>query len=136
MYSISTIRKNVREYGKKISAPKNLLTIHTSSDGFGTPYIEINKSGYNFVVSERGTEFVRKITKDFNKILYWIFEPIVFEMANDYELENRNPKEDNRKILFSKEIELMEKLDPQWAQWKKEDVEKILEEYPYDDSLV
>jgi hypothetical protein len=55
--SISTIRKKVREYGKRINAPSQLLTVRSTTDEFGTPHIEIDKKGYNYVVSERGTEF-------------------------------------------------------------------------------
>ncbi len=135
IYSISTIRKKVREYGKRISAPSRLLTIRTSSDGFGTPHIEIDEKGYNYVVSERGEEYERRQTKDINKLLYWIFKSIVFIMASDYELENRKTNEDFRRQLFAKQIELMEKLDSKFAHWDKEELDKILEESPYEDNL-
>ena len=133
LYSISTIRKKIREYGKKINAPKHLLTVRTTSEGFGTPHIEINEKGYNYVVCERGTEFERRQTKDLNKILYWIFKSIVFRMASDYELEHRKPDEDFRRQLFAKRIELMEKVDSKFALWEKKEIEKTLKEHPYDD---
>jgi hypothetical protein len=132
-YSIATIRKKVRELGKKIGAPTHLLSIRTTSDGFGTPYIEINKSGYNYVVSERGTEFQRKQTQDISILLYWIFKDIVFSIASDFELEHRKPNEDSRRQLFAKILELMEKLDPKYAKWEKEDLDNILKENPYMD---
>jgi hypothetical protein len=135
IYSISTIRKKVREYGKKIHAPSHLLSVRASSDGFGTPHIEIDENGYNYVVSERGEEFERRQTKDIDKLLYWIFNEIVFIMASDYELENRKPNEDFRKQLFAKQLELMEQLDSKFAQWNKEELDKILEETPYEDDL-
>ncbi|MFX1477115.1 MAG: Imm63 family immunity protein [Promethearchaeota archaeon] len=134
MYSISTIRKKVREFGKKINAPKHLLIVRSSSDELGNPHIEVDENGYNFVVSERGKEFERKKTKDINILLYWIFKSIVFIMASEYELENRSPNEDFRIQLFTKQIELMEKLDSKFAQWNKEEIDKILEESPYDDN--
>ena len=133
IYSISTIRKKVREYGKKINAPSRLLTVPTTSDGFGTPYVEIDNTGYNYVVSERGTEFERRQTNDINKLLYWIFKSIVFIMASDYELDHRKPHEDFRRQLFAKTIELMEKLDSNFLRWEKEEIEKILKENPYED---
>jgi hypothetical protein len=132
-YSIATIRKKVRELGKKIGAPTHLLSIRTTSDGFGTPYVEINKSGYNYVVSERGTEFQRKQTQDISILLYWIFKDIVFSIASDFELEHRKPNEDSRRQLFAKILELMEKLDPKYAKWEKEDLDNILKENPYMD---
>jgi len=133
IYSISTIRRKVREYGKKINAPSHILTVYTSSNEFGTPHIEIDEKGYSYVVRERGREHERKQTKDIILLLYWIMNSIVFIMASDYELNNRKENEDFRRQLFAKEIELMEKLDLKFALWKKEELDKILEKYPYDD---
>lgn len=135
IYSISTIRKRVREYGKKINAPSHLLSVRASSDGFGTPHIEIDENGYNYVVSERGEEFERRKTKDVDKLLYWILNSIVFIMASDFELKNRKENEDFRRQLFAKEIELMVQIDSKFAQWKKEELDKVLEEYPFDDDF-
>lgn len=135
IYSISTIRKKVREYGKKINAPSYLLSVRTTTDGFGTPHIEIDENGYNYVVSERGNEYERRQTKDIHILLYWIFKDIVFILASEYELNNRKPNEDSRRLLFAKLIELLKKLDSEFARWEKEEQEKILKEHPYDDDL-
>jgi len=135
VYSISTIRKRVREYGKKINASSYLLNVRTTTDGFGTPHIEIDENGYNYVVSERGNEYERRQTKDIHILLYWIFKDIVFILASEHELNNRKPNEDSRRLLFAKLIELLEKLDSEFAQWEKEEQEKILKEHPYDDDL-
>jgi hypothetical protein len=132
LYSLATIRKKVREYGKKINAPKNLLSVRSTTDGFGTPHIEIDKNGYNYVIWERGREHERKTTKDFHRLIYWIFKDIVFKIASDYELDHRNPNEDFRRLLFSKILELFEILDKQWFIWEKEDIESILKENPYE----
>lgn len=131
LYSIATIRKKVREYGKKIKAPKKLLTVRTTTDGFGTPHIEIDKNGYNYVIWERGTEHERKTTNNLHKLLYWIFKDIVFDMASKYELNHRKSGEDFRRLLFSKELELFKKLDAQWFAWEKEDIDQILKNHPY-----
>ena len=133
IYSISTIRKKVGDYGKKINVPSHLLTVRASSDGFGSPHIEINEMGYNYIVIERGTEFERKQTMDIDLLLYWIFTSIVFIMASEYELENRKPNEDFRRQLFSREIELMDKMNSKFGQWKREELAKTLETTPYDD---
>ena len=133
IYSISTIKKKVRELGKKINAPSHLLSVRTTSDGFGTPYIEINKNGYDYVVSERGVEYKREQTNDISVLLYWIFKSIVFSMVSGYELNNRNPNEDSRRKLFAKILELMEQLDPKFFEWEKKDLDSILKENPYED---
>ena len=132
IYSISTIRRKVKEFGKKINAPKNLLTVRSTTDGFGTPHIEIDKNGYNYVIWERGTEHERKTTKDLHKLLYWIFKDIVFNMASKFELNHRKSGEDFRRLLFSKELELFKELDSQWLAWEKEEIDNILKENPYE----
>ena len=134
-YSISTVRKKIKEYGKKIKAPSRYLRIRTTSDGFGTPYIEINEKGYNYIVNERGVEHKREQTKDIDKFIYWIFKDVVFDMASSYELEHRRRNEDSRRQLFAKILELMEQLDPKFLKWEKEDLDKILDKNPYNDSI-
>jgi hypothetical protein len=54
-------------------------------------------------------------------------------MATAYELENRNPTEDFRRIYFVKNIELMEILDINYAKWLKAELDEILEKHPYSD---
>ena len=132
LYSISTIRKKVREFGKKINVPKKLLTIRNTSDGLGTPHLEIDDHGYHYVISERGTEFRCNTTRDLHTLLYWIFKGIVFQMASEYELSHRKSDEDFRRVLFSKTLELFEKLDKQWYAWDKENVDNLLKETPYE----
>ena len=68
IYSISTIRKKVREYGKKINAPSHLLTVRTTSNEFGTPHIEIDENGYSYVIRERASEHERRQTKSFKEL--------------------------------------------------------------------
>ena len=132
LYSIATIRKKVREYGNKINAPTELLTVRASSNHLGTPHVEINGAGYHFIVCERGNELDRRTTKDIQTLLYWIFKLIVFKMASDYELQNRKSGEDFRKVLFAKQLELFEKLDTRWLALKQKELEGILNEHPYD----
>ena len=132
LFSISTIREKVKEYGKKINAPKKLLTIRSTTNGMGTPHIEIDEGGYHYVVSERGTEFRHDTTRELHTLLYWIFKGIVFQMASEYELIHRKSEEDYRKVLFSKTLDLFEKLDKQWYEWEKENIDNILKETPYE----
>ena len=131
-YTISSIRKKVREFGKKVNAPKKFLTIRSATDGLGTPHIEINGRGFHYVVSERGTEFRRDTTSDIHTLLYWIFKGIVFQMASEYELKHRKSEEDFRRLLFSKTLDLFKKLDNQWYEWEKKNIENILKETPYE----
>ena len=52
---------------------ENILPTYKSQKGDRTPYIIINELGYNYIISERGNEYNRKITKDIDELLYWIY---------------------------------------------------------------
>ncbi len=132
LYSIATIRKKVREHAEKINAPKNLLRVRSTTNGFGTPHIEIDKKGYNYIIWERGREHERNTTEDLHELLYWIFKNIVFNIASKYELNHRKTGEHFRRILFHKELELFKELDAQWFQWHKEEIDNTLKKNPYD----
>ena len=41
----------------------------------------------------------------------------------------------NQQSLFTKQIELMEQLDSKFGQWIREELDKVLEKFPYDDKL-
>ena len=52
-------------------------------------------------------------------------------MARDYELKNRNPKEDFRKILFSRQLELMNELSLEYSLRLEKSIQDILKVSPY-----
>lgn len=131
--SIIEIRKKIQEYGKKINAPQDLLHLLTTPENFGAAHIEVDKIGYHFIRTERGEEIERQFTDNLNLLLYWFFKDVTFDMATAYELENRNPTEDFRRIYFAKNIELMEILDINYAKWLKAELDEILEKHPYRD---
>ena len=66
---------------------------------------------------------------------YWLISNIVFDLACNYELKHRISGQDFRRLLFSKKIELMQKVNPQWAEKKKQEIKNILAEHPYDDEV-
>ncbi len=55
-------------------------------------------------------------------------------MALEYELAHRIESEDFRRQYFRKDIELLESVDPKWAERRRQEYERILAKHPYDDS--
>jgi hypothetical protein len=53
-------------------------------------------------------------------------------MASEYELHNRKPGEDFRRVLFAKQLELFEKLNTGWLALKQKELEDILKQHPYE----
>ena len=132
-YSISTIRRKVKELGLRINAPKETLRIYSQPTGFGDPHIEINTDGYHYIVWERGNEHERRTTKDFNELLYWLVSDITFQMACKYELQVRVPNQDSRRLIFEKQLELLKKMDLKFYIQKNQAIQELLKEYPYKD---
>ena len=108
---------------------------HSAPQHDGGGHVEIVEGQYHYVFTERGFENERRITHSEDDILYWLASTAVFSAAVDFEVKSRVPKQDFRRVLFAKEIDLLHSMDPQWADRKRSEIASILEEHPYDDSL-
>ena len=85
------------------------------------------------MISERGTEYERKITSDIDELMYWIFSVVTFSMACDYELNNRIEDKDSRRIMFAKQEELFGILNRDWQERERKEHKSILINNPFDD---
>ena len=110
------------------------MTIGSTPTGFGDPHIEINETGYHYVIWERGNEQRRSSTKDLDDLLYWIMKDITFNMASDYELENRIPNQDSRRLLFETQLKLLKNVNIDFYNRLEDEITNLLIKYPYDDS--
>jgi len=135
MLSIEELQKKVDELVFKAGLPRLSVNLCTTPVGDGTPYISFENEMYNYVFSERGYEFSRKITDSTDELLYWIMSGLAYKIAFQYELENRISGEDGRRIAFPKYIELMTKMNLSWKSKAGDEIEKTLAANPYDDSL-
>ena len=134
MKNLTEIQTLANELAKKINAPTYLLPTFSSPIGDATPNIEIDNAGlYNYVISERGNEYERKITPDLNDLLYWIFSSVTFSMASEYELKNRIEDKDSRRIMFEKQEELLGILNKDWEEKERKEHQSILVISPFDD---
>jgi len=99
-----------------------------SSDGLSL-YFENGE--YHYVSMERGNEIKHYTSNDSFEILYYIFKDITFRLAQDYELHHRLSGEDSRKIIFNKQLELLEKIHKKYRELRELEIDKILDKYPY-----
>lgn len=136
--SIDEIRKKIFELGSIINLEKGnqLYPIisdkaNVSSDGT-TIYIADSK--YHYVNMERGQVRKHIESKNVEDILYQIFNSITFSIACDYELKNRKENEDFRRILWNKQLELLNKINKEYAKIRKNEIEQILEISPFKDN--
>ena len=135
MMSIDEIKKLIYTYGEKIglSPDSKLYPIFSSTgnvfnDG-GTIYISNNE--YHYVIMERGQERKHYCSSCVNDILYPLFEGITFWLAGKYELKNRNENEDSRKIMWKKQLELLERIDVSFKEKCQKEIDCILKIAPY-----
>ncbi len=123
------------EYFSKLNAPakfKKYLLFERSDTG--SPHVEISTEGcLSYVVTERGSELKRKTANNLDELMYWIFSGITHSMASDYARSNRNSHQDLRRVLFTKQVELLGRVSAEWKIQKELELETILKKHPFDD---
>lgn len=133
--TLRQIEGEVTRLASLIGAPRSKLPTFGRSEDFARPHIEVDTCGYHFVVVERGQEFERITTDELDELLYRIFDGVTFSMASDFELTHRyrEGNRDCRRVLFSKQVELLHHLSPSWAEREAEDHRRILRRHPFVD---
>jgi hypothetical protein len=127
LLTLSEIRKEIERRASIIGASGNLLPTYGESEDFARPHIEVDSRGYHRVVVERGVERNRVTTPDLHS---HVFRAITSTLAGS---ARRVKGEDSRRQLFRHQIELLAKLDPQWAARRAEEHRVILIENPFID---
>lgn len=138
MKSIKYIQKAVRSIGKKLCGgdkPAYLFLVASSATHSGAPHVEIVGDEYHFVVTERGSEFERRKTKDIDELLYWFVSGDIGQLARDWELKRRVDGQDSRRMWFAKEVKLLQTINPEWAERKKRYQQGVLKEHPFNDNI-
>lgn len=108
-------------------------SLHITPRHDGSAHVEVVGDLYNYVVTERGSEFERRPAADKDELLYWLFADVTFSLACDFEARHRISGEDSRRQLFSKQVELLKHLKAAWAEREQKEHEQILAEHPFQD---
>ena len=119
---------------QRINAPEKNLPTFFSSDQTERPHVEVNTQGYHLVVFERGEELSRRSATSLRDLLFWIFSDTTFSMACEWEIQNREDNKDFRRKLFSRQLELMKEIDPEFSARLESEIRIILQEYPFTDN--
>ncbi|MEX1827165.1 Imm63 family immunity protein [Luteibacter sp. CQ10] len=133
--TLQSLQQRMWDLGQRIGAPKDLLVVRKEASGVGDPYIDCDGKSFLYIVSERGTEFSRKVVSSEEELLHLLLSDAVSQMAWDYELDHRVDGRDPRRIAFQKMIELMDRLDPSWGAQMRAETEEILLNAPYKDDI-
>lgn len=135
MLSLRQIRYQIEKRAPIVAAEPDDLPTYGSSRDFGYPHIEADESGYHWVVVERGQELERRTFHDLDDLLFTVFVSATHSIASRWELANRVPNQDSRRLLFQRQLELLSALDPAWGRRQQEHIEAVLREHPYRDAL-
>lgn len=136
--NINDIQNIVENLIKKLPYKVDLSSFVTfgNQEDLAKPNIEIDGlQNLHFIIVERGNELERKITKNLDDLLYWIFDIITFRQALDYELQNRNENFDSRRIFFRKQEELLSLISIDWKEKKENEHKDILKHHPFRDKI-
>lgn len=129
--SLSDIETQVKNLSEVIDAPVSLIPSFGFSRDLGYPHVDVTSTGYHYIITERGVELERKSSTNLDDLLYWIFRDVTSSMAIKYEMENRRENQDFRILLFEKQIELMSKLDTQFGNRLRSEIDQIIKLSPF-----
>ena len=135
MLDLSQIESRVLELASKIGATKNHLPTYGETRDLGYTHVEVSDGSYHLVTVERGAELERRSTSNLSHLLYLIFSDATFCIASDYELKNRIKYQDSRRLLFTKQIELMYAVDEEFGKKEENRISAILSNTPYNYAL-
>jgi len=128
------IKEAVEYYGRVIDVPLVYFPTYGHTIDGAHPHIEVDTYGQlYYVVVERGEQLKKDLALDIDDLLYKVFIDISFTMACNFEVHHRIDGEDVRRQIFSKQLDLLSKLNPEWKIRKELEIKGILEIYPYVD---
>ncbi len=131
--TLAAIAKEVRRFAAVVEAGPGLLPTYGHSQDFARPHVEVDALGYHLVVVERGQELSRHTTTDLDELLYRIFQGVTFSLACNYELAHRTERQDCRRMLFRRQVELLSQLSGAWGRRRASEHRAILRDHPFDD---
>ncbi len=129
---LNQVKRKAIEYCKRLGISESVLPLF-GVNGDDAVSVYITQSGYRLEYSERGRRDLIIETEELDTLLYYIFRYITSDMAGAYELNNRDPTKDSRRIRFAKQIELLTILSSDWAERERQDHSGILANHPFDD---
>src|SRR5687767_5055449 len=133
--NLNEIESAIIEIASRLSVDPVLLPTFGYSEESGRPHIEVTSDRLCYIVRERGHEFSRTCFNSLEDLLFITFKNITLDIAGSYEVRNRIKTQDSRRLIFAKQLDLMDMLNPLWKSKLIEDHNKILSTHPFDDRI-
>lgn len=133
--SLEDIKRTIHARASAIDAPPGALPTFGQTEDGARPHVEVDGLVFHYVVVDRGQELLRESFAVLDDLLGRIFQDVTFQMAVDFEVKNRHPDQDCRRQMFAKQLELLNALNPEWAERQRAQLDRVLSEHPFSDSL-
>lgn len=133
------LEREIKFQVNKIFPELDLRQINFSEGTDNSPegtYIFFKDDNFHVLFTEKGKIRTHEQYNEIENVLWDVLEIVLFDVAMDYALKNREDGKDFRRPLFKKEIELYAKFGMEFKNRKVDEINKILVENPYNDNLV
>ena len=131
--SLASVRNRFHKIANQLGAPNDYAVFRTKPRHDGSAHCEFDGEYFCYVLSERGETYDEKRTRDAEELLFWLVRDMTLQMAVDYELANRKPGVDGRRIWFPYHVELLRSIDKAWAKRQQAAYAATLRANPYND---
>ena len=132
MRSLLEIQQIIHKLARPINPPAKAMPTYDNFRYDGTPNIEVGDSVYYYrAFAEHGELAINRQTANLAELLYWVFEDITYSMAYEFAEKHRTLSSDFRKIYFDHQLDLLEKVNPEWKVQRQKEIEEILVNAPY-----
>lgn len=129
--TLKTIQSRFGEIAAKLGSN---CVLPTTAQHDGSAHAEHVGGKYFYIVTERGSEYDRRETKDPDELLSWFVRDLTSAIAGDWELKNRIPSQDSRRLRFEKHVELLRGINESWAAQQQAHYAAVLARHPFDDA--
>lgn len=130
--TIDEIRQRYAELAKDWGFKSTVFPYDSIPRGDGSEHVEFLENGRVALVgTDRGVETSRKETGEIDELMYWLFEGYAYSRGWNFELENRHPTDDSRRIVFARAREEIGRISQEWANRMMLEQTQILKENPY-----
>lgn len=130
------LKKEIESQVTKVFPGIDLKQINFCEGGDNSPegtYVFYKNNKYHILFTEKGKIRTHKEYESIDDILWEVLDIVLFNIAMEYAVKNKEKGRDFRRLLFAKEIELYAKFGKDFENRKINEINHLLEENPYID---
>ena len=127
MKPLEEIKKAIEDLASKIDVPVYLLPVYGKHE-LGKTDVFILRNEYFY-----GSRHRPIATKIEDELLFAIFEDITSHMGGLFAIEHSDNTDNERKVAHEYQLDLLEKLNPEWVKRRGAEIEEELKHFPYED---